>query len=320
MPLQSDLFKDDTRLNACLVNPGAHVQLKQPREKGDFVGKIQRALEILDGATIDSDELTSTTYGPSTAAAVLAYKSNPSRNIVNTAYQHSPDNIVGQMTIKRMVDELRGHTTTHQEIIVEAFKRSRSSLDVVLRILQKLAIDIDTVAALEEGPRKLQAQANLLLTHRRDILVTSRRLMLPSADPLSRAFRDALTKLQDLVRRNRAETATIIDEGATGRCDPSLPQNGGGIPHAATKFPPTPPEPRVSVCTTFFSDNEDLRRDALTHEWFHLLGLGDNSVTNMAQAFTNANTIAQIVAFLHDRFRQANSDGQEPSVPPLPAP
>jgi hypothetical protein len=46
----------------------------------------------------------------------------------------------------------------------------------------------------------------------------------------------------------------------------------------------------------------------------------DTSVNNTADAFRNANTIALIVAFLTDRFRQRNSDGNEPAVPPLPAP
>jgi hypothetical protein len=315
MPLESELFKGDARLNACLVNDAAHVREKEPKEKGEFVGKIQRALEVLDGATIDPEELTSTTYGRSTADAVLAYKSNPSRNILNPdLHQTTPDRIVGRRTIKRMDDELRGHTTTHQQIIDEAFKRSRSSLAAVSRILLKLAIDIDTAAALPEGPEKLKALTRLLFAHSRDVLVISRRLVLTSADPLSREFRDALAKVRDLVRRNSLETATIDDRGTTGRCA----QPPGFIVGAATVR--TDPEPRVSVCTPFFTDSEDFQRDRLTHEWFHLLGLGDNSVTNTAQAFTNANTLAQIVAFLHDRFRQVSSDGRERAIPPLPMP
>jgi len=40
----------------------------------------------------------------------------------------------------------------------------------------------------------------------------------------------------------------------------------------------------------------------------------------MNDGLTNANTIAQIVAFLYDRFRQRNSDSNEAALPPLPAP
>jgi hypothetical protein len=43
-------------------------------------------------------------------------------------------------------------------------------------------------------------------------------------------------------------------------------------------------------------------------------------VNNTNDAFRNANTIAQIVAFMSDRFRQANSDGGEQADPPLPVP
>src|SRR5947207_10279060 len=59
---------------------------------------LRRALAR--GRTISStaaaDELAATSYGPSTSAAVLAYKEK--RDIVNRSYQTKPDNIVGIMT------------------------------------------------------------------------------------------------------------------------------------------------------------------------------------------------------------------------------
>jgi len=58
----------------------------------------------------------------------------------------------------------------------------------------------------------------------------------------------------------------------------------------------------------------------VTHEYFHTLGLDDISVHNTADAFRNANTLAQVVAFIHDRRRQKNSDGNEAAMPPLPTP
>jgi hypothetical protein len=51
----------------------------------------------IDGLTIDPGEIKTQRYGPSTAAAVLAYKRK--RKIINRAYQQSEDNIVGRMTI-----------------------------------------------------------------------------------------------------------------------------------------------------------------------------------------------------------------------------
>jgi hypothetical protein len=102
MELQSELFKNDKKLNACLVDDYSHVMLGAA---GDHVGKIQTALTRLDFATIDAGELATKRYGPSTAAAVLAYKTK--RKIVNTSYQSSPDSIVGKMTIKAMDKEWR---------------------------------------------------------------------------------------------------------------------------------------------------------------------------------------------------------------------
>src|SRR5579872_199168 len=96
---------------------------------------------------------------------------------------------------------------------------------------------------------------------------SSRRLLV-SADPLSQQFRDALAKTLDCVRRNIGTTATILDQDCTGRSNPALPQTGGGV-HAASKR--IDPEPRASVGSTFFTDNPDLQRDAITHEFFHLL-------------------------------------------------
>jgi hypothetical protein len=43
-------------------------------------------------------------------------------------------------------------------------------------------------------------------------------------------------------------------------------------------------------------------------------------VTTTEQGLTNPNTLAQIVARLNDRFRQANADGREPDIPNLPMP
>ena len=101
MPLRSATLRDDQALQACLVRDQAHVL---PGARGPHVAKIQRALLLLDQARIDATELRSKHYGPTTTAAVLAYKRK--RRIINTAYQASADNIVGRMTIARMDEEL----------------------------------------------------------------------------------------------------------------------------------------------------------------------------------------------------------------------
>jgi hypothetical protein len=91
----------DERLEACLVQDSAHLTRGT---RGEFVAKVQAALIFIDGLQIDDKELDSHTYGPSTAAAVLAFKKK--RKIINQSYQKTEDDIVGKMTIKALDDEL----------------------------------------------------------------------------------------------------------------------------------------------------------------------------------------------------------------------
>ncbi len=103
MGLVSTLFRGNQRLEACLVDNAAHVTLGA---QGEHVAKIQFALFLLDALKIDRSELVTQTYGPSTAAAVLSYKTK--RQIINKSYQSTPDNIVGKMTIASLDAEMRG--------------------------------------------------------------------------------------------------------------------------------------------------------------------------------------------------------------------
>ena len=101
MALQSKLFRDDPKLQACLTLDAAHVT---KNAAGGHVAKIQTALAMLDGARISASELAAQLYGPSTAAAVLAYKQ--ARKIINTSYQTQADDIVGKMTIASLDQEM----------------------------------------------------------------------------------------------------------------------------------------------------------------------------------------------------------------------
>jgi peptidoglycan hydrolase-like protein with peptidoglycan-binding domain len=102
MALQSKLFKQDAKLQACLLQDAAHVT---PGARGDHVGKIQIALNALGDEVIDAGEIKANTYGPSTASAVLAYKRK--RKIINFSYQTQADNIVGRMTIDSLDKEMQ---------------------------------------------------------------------------------------------------------------------------------------------------------------------------------------------------------------------
>jgi peptidoglycan hydrolase-like protein with peptidoglycan-binding domain len=101
MPLRSQLFRGDARLQGCLVDDRHHVTQGCA---GDFVHRIHVALMKLDGATIAAGELVAKRYGPTTAAAVLQFKQD--RDIVNRAYQTQADDIVGKMTIAALDDEM----------------------------------------------------------------------------------------------------------------------------------------------------------------------------------------------------------------------
>jgi hypothetical protein len=205
---------------------------------------------------------------------------------------------------------------THSEIIDRAFKDSRDSLGIALGHLRKLRDGIKGLPVTSD-PAFNSAFVNLLSKHKRNIAVLSKRLMIVPPDPSGAEFRDKLDRVIDLCDRNLALGKTILDAGTTGRCAPSNPCTSGKGPYWACSDP-SQPDPKTHVCDMFFNASPDLQRDVITHEYFHLLGLGDNSVNNTADAMRNANTIAQIVAFLTDRSRQKNSDGREPAVPPLP--
>ena len=101
MPLRSKLFRGDPKLEACLVNDSAHIITGAV---GPHVSKIHTALFATDGADVAAAELQAARYGPSTAAAVLAFKRK--RDIVNRSYQTQADDIVGKMTIAALDGEM----------------------------------------------------------------------------------------------------------------------------------------------------------------------------------------------------------------------
>jgi hypothetical protein len=101
MALQSRLFRDEKKLQECLIRDSAHVT---PGSVGDHVRRIQTALSLIDDVRIEHFEIVMKKYGLSTANAVLAYKRQ--RKIINSSYQTQADNIVGKMTIAALDQEL----------------------------------------------------------------------------------------------------------------------------------------------------------------------------------------------------------------------
>jgi len=107
MALRSYLFQGNGRLEQCLVSHAAHVK---PGDVGAHVRDIQIALQFIDGLMISEAEKQAQRYGPTTAAAVLAYKRK--RKIINTSYQKSEDNIVGKMTMAALDKDMLDRQTT----------------------------------------------------------------------------------------------------------------------------------------------------------------------------------------------------------------
>lgn len=101
MPLRSNLFAGNKRLQDCLISDPAHVVFGQ---RGRHVRLIQTALVYIEDPPIDQAEIDAERYGRTTAQAVLAYKK--ARDIINQTYQEMADDIVGKMTIKALDDEM----------------------------------------------------------------------------------------------------------------------------------------------------------------------------------------------------------------------
>jgi hypothetical protein len=204
---------------------------------------------------------------------------------------------------------------TNDELIIRAFAASRTSLRWVLcrlGFLEEMIKNVDQLGATA----KIDAAAAVRATYSRDIAVLSDKLRI-NGGPWSSEFRSASQKALLLIRRNLYENGLIVDEGTSGRCDPKC--WGGGIPFAAAT--PWDPEPRVSICAAWFQMNEYLQRDVITHEFFHLVGLIDRSViAHTGDALDDANTMAQLVACLHDRSRWEDSSGLSKPAVIYPAP
>ena len=99
--LTSRLFSKNAALQNCAVQDQGHLT---PGSSGDAVALLQRALVAISQADISEQEIRKKFYGPTTAHAVLKYKSQ--RNIINRAYQTQPDDIVGKMTIVSLDQEM----------------------------------------------------------------------------------------------------------------------------------------------------------------------------------------------------------------------
>jgi peptidoglycan hydrolase-like protein with peptidoglycan-binding domain len=117
--LISRLLSVSPKLQKCAVDHAFHFAIGS---KGADVTLIQQALVVIGNYVIAEAERKQCLYGPSTAKAVLAFKTQ--RQIVNLTYQTKPDDIVGKMTIVALDAEV---LKAENSIDYENFNSSRNA-------------------------------------------------------------------------------------------------------------------------------------------------------------------------------------------------
>jgi peptidoglycan hydrolase-like protein with peptidoglycan-binding domain len=318
MALNSAILKGTAR-NARLEQAAAgppSIKPSPPADDVDAIQRIQRALVALgqplprsfpNGASQPPDGQ----YGQETFQAVMKFQQR-----VFPTQPGEWDGRVGKNTLQKMDALLPAGAAPgpvpvpvppvdKNKVIADATARSRASLRVVLARMVTFEAAINAADRLD-GNNKIVAIQTLGRGFARDIAIIADKLR-TNGDPLSRDFRAALASARALVLQNIGAASGVIDEGSLGRCAASN-FKPPGVPFAATRR--TDPDPRVSVCTPFFAQNDDMKRDVITHEFFHLLGLADmDAINNTADALNDANTVAQVVAYMHDRVRTRDSSG-----------
>ena len=170
MALSSFLFAGNARLEACAIQDSAHVLLG---DSGTHVGKIQAALEAIDGLFISGDEWQSKRYGSSTSAAVLQYKST--RNIINRSYQSKADAIVGRMTIATLDADMAA--------IERADDPSTTNLPSSFRCHRCGIIDTPSILALNGQRGLVEKLESLALRHQSSFSENDQSVTAPTAEP-----------------------------------------------------------------------------------------------------------------------------------------
>lgn len=260
--LRSELFRRNTRLERCAVDHAQHVLLGNA---GDFVSKIQEALVILDNAIFTGTDVSSQTYGAPTAEAVRAYKT--ARNIVNRAYQSTPDDIVGIMTITRMDKEMADFEATMPELIrrarVGAFQRTFAAF------MQVAGIGPPPPARRENPNTANQLRARSLAMN-----------IFNNSNP---DMEDIGSVLGDM--KNRIASPSLPIERAHFP-DPRCGNRAGFV--VGNRIP-------VFLCPRFFGGSDEGRIRTFVHESAHLTGIGDPNGEAYYLVFNSRNEDPQIV-------------------------
>jgi hypothetical protein len=347
--LQSQFFSGDPRLEACAVQDSAHIF---QGDVGEHVSKVQAALFLIDDSVIDRGELSAKKYGPSTAAAVLAFKQE--RNIINRSYQTQADDIVGKMTIAELDKELAelenppsdgvgcmitdngdhlyiaqddipkpsfqlaflisaattasvgaatSGTLSDAQIMQNAFNASRASLREAVRKLDNL------IAAIRKSRGQPLDAVNIMT-----FIAAVKWLNLDPRNPALTI--PTIQSARDLMDRNANLKTSTGGDPPLARGGPITVLDASGSPVTTTDYHANTPggADRGTDCgDSFFNDDgPHCRRDVITHEFFHMLGVhhgggpsnaatNRSAITTSAQALDSADNLAQLAAQLTTR-------------------
>ena len=113
MALTSELFKNNGKLQDCLIRDSAHIVADEPplrrgeNAQGEHVALIHKALrQVMPNPSFGLEEATET-YGPKTAEVVRQFKAMQNPPILNKALRQTiPDNIVGKQTIAALDEQV----------------------------------------------------------------------------------------------------------------------------------------------------------------------------------------------------------------------
>ena len=339
MSLKCALFRDDPKLEACLVSDSAHV-LQGAR--GAHVGKIQQALVMLGEAVISPSEISGSHYGPSTSAAVLAFKTK--RGIINRSYQSKPDPIVGKMTIAALDREVLALQEPDQTLS-NCVLFCACPLDVPGQshgpsVRLGFAISASSAAAVgaptpAAGPSEAAVMAAAFTESRRSLRDATGDILsvigaLRANQPLVPAQQKTFTIATKWLNLNAADKPACVTHMNAAIV---LMQRNQNVKHAGADIVMTHvvgatyhgltelsrPDLGLRCGDAFFNpDGPNCRRDVVTHEFFHLVGVKHgggglmgptirSAITTPAQALDSADNLAQMVAEMRT-FKTPNTD------------
>jgi hypothetical protein len=317
MPLRSELFRGDHKLENAAVHDSAHIL---PGSSGPHVEKIQVALMLLDSTSIAESELAADRYGETTAAAVLAYKRK--RNIINRSYQSTADNIVGRMTIASLDSEMTGRSALQKRSgcdYVPAGKPKRKQLFFAFASSGPELLNVSTPAARSTLDMAL-AEVPAALTMRNkakqalDDLIAGANTKLSALclEALKRHYKvSAAADVDRVAREVRNSLAQVVSRLLSARAWLRQGQGGG---FAET---PTPRDGHSYIMQGYSVAGRLLRPTILIHEAFHDLSdfnqdFGGNPANDRGAKYHQNDTNTQLEnAYAMSQFVLHISEEQE---------